>query len=751
MTTLYYHGLYNPLLLIYYLVPGKIPTIYIYDLILIILNGFSALGIFYLLKANKISIRNAEIGSYLFLTTGAIYTQYWANPMYIYYLPLFIWGLWSINYFLETKKIYPFIIFLSPIIYTNFFFVPYISILYFIFILILLFDLKQKKSILSRLKYFIKFCYGYIVGLLIGAFYLIPIYFLIDQSTRKSSNINVDELLKLNPESVLTLTTNGFFAGISIIGVIAIYWQLKNSQKDKNFYYLAIFLLVTVVVGGYMYALNLFQYTNYKLIIYNIPLYYLLFFRHIQKERIKFKIIDGLIILSIIIVIIINQYKVNYNQVFSNNLEFDNWIFIVMFGLGLIIITLMIKGKKRKVIVPLIVISIFLSISYYGSFIDHQEMERIVPTAKAKENYKKLNPNPNSLYRTYTGETNRSFAMNSYNPEFFASLMNKNYQKFFKDYNVTNEFHGERAVSKNVFDNQNLQKYLGIKYFCNLNNLCTKLDQEVNPIIYGVEQSDVYNQKDIQKATSNQKSLALNRGIFIDKEMNKEYDNRSNELTYNQANYALSNFTDVEEIHKIPVPYKMMGGQLIISFGVSNAEQIRTYSETTLLTIDGIDNALNGDTQKDPVFKYVIDVSEDINQIELTVPPESLWLLKDIEITFSTQEDITEKQMSIIEPQNVVVNSNQNISFDLNYKENGVLATTIPYDEGFKVFVDNKEMEKILINGVFLGIEVPQGIHHFKIEYQIKGFNLGMGISLAGLMLLVLTVILEYYGTKKKI
>lgn len=747
MTTLYYHGLYNPLLLIYYIVPNVIPTIFVYQIILIILNTTSSLGMYNLLKQNNISNKLSKIGAYLFLTTGVLYTQYWANPMYIYYMPFFIWSLWSIDYFIKTKKIYPFILFFTTIFYMNFFFVPYVSVILFIYLITKLYVSKKKKKVKTKLKYVSKFLVGYFIAVILSLFYLSPVYLLFKESSRNNFSIDIKDLLAINFDFLTTLSMDGFFSGIALLAIIAIYFTFKNKKTSKNYLWLAIFLLFTVTFSGYVYAMNLFQYTNFKLVIYNIPLYFVLLFIQVQNGGIKFNKKDFTLFLLISIILLKQQGVNGYNELYKHTGVIAVDILIIVFIVSCVTIFIINKNKNQKLIYSMCTLLLITNIFYYGTFINTKTAQSIVPTNKAKENYATLNPDKNSLYRTYTGETNRSLAMNSYNPEFFASLINKNYQNFFKEYNVTNEFHGDRAMSKAVFDNQNIRKYLGIKYYCNLENQCTNLEEEVNPIVYGVQSKDVYSITEINNLTSNQRTLALNQGLFINQKINKKFEPQTNDKTFKKNYYELINLKSSSREENITIPKEMMGNQLIISFDVVNSNQIRNFDNSNSLEINDIPNSLEGDTAAKGHFKYVLDLSKDINQIKIKIPSKTIWILKNIEITYSTREKLNENNVEITQPQNVEVDYNNGIKFNIEMNP-GIIATTIPLDPGFDIYIDQEKTNILEINGAFLGAYYPGGKHTVEIKYHIPGFKIGAIITTLGIVLVFAVIVWEIKNDK---
>lgn len=64
------------------------------------------------------------------------------------------------------------------------------------------------------------------------------------------------------------------------------------------------------------------------------------------------------------------------------------------------------------------------------------------------------------------------------------------------------------------------------------------------------------------------------------------------------------------------------------------------------------------------------------------------------------------------------------------------MLITIPYDEGWTVYVDGEETEAYKCFGAFLSIYLSDGIHDVMLKYEPKGLSLGMLIS--GLSLLVI-------------
>ena len=67
-----------------------------------------------------------------------------------------------------------------------------------------------------------------------------------------------------------------------------------------------------------------------------------------------------------------------------------------------------------------------------------------------------------------------------------------------------------------------------------------------------------------------------------------------------------------------------------------------------------------------------------------------------------------------------------------------VLFTTIPYDEGWAVWVDGEPKEPLLLCGAFLGVMLEPGEHEVTVNYTAPGFDIGCWITLGTACLLIL-------------
>lgn len=78
---------------------------------------------------------------------------------------------------------------------------------------------------------------------------------------------------------------------------------------------------------------------------------------------------------------------------------------------------------------------------------------------------------------------------------------------------------------------------------------------------------------------------------------------------------------------------------------------------------------------------------------------------------------------------------------NITAKKDGIMFTSIPYDNGFTAFVDDNKTELIPIgNDGLIGIYVPEGEHTISFKYQVKGFKTGLLLSFISLIGIILYI-----------
>lgn len=85
---------------------------------------------------------------------------------------------------------------------------------------------------------------------------------------------------------------------------------------------------------------------------------------------------------------------------------------------------------------------------------------------------------------------------------------------------------------------------------------------------------------------------------------------------------------------------------------------------------------------------------------------------------------------------------------NIKVKESGTLMTSLPYETGWKVMVDGKEVETYPIGTAFLGFDLKEGLHDIEMNYTPEGLWIGTLLSFVSVSLFLGTMMLE--GRKRK-
>lgn len=93
--------------------------------------------------------------------------------------------------------------------------------------------------------------------------------------------------------------------------------------------------------------------------------------------------------------------------------------------------------------------------------------------------------------------------------------------------------------------------------------------------------------------------------------------------------------------------------------------------------------------------------------------------------------------------------SDTEIEGRIDVKNDGVMYLSIPYEKGWRVYADGVRTETFPVLGAMTGIKLGAGAHDIKIAYTPEGFNAGLVISGAMLLLFILFVYTDSRKRKK--
>jgi len=87
------------------------------------------------------------------------------------------------------------------------------------------------------------------------------------------------------------------------------------------------------------------------------------------------------------------------------------------------------------------------------------------------------------------------------------------------------------------------------------------------------------------------------------------------------------------------------------------------------------------------------------------------------------------------------------LSGEITTREGGVMMTSIPYDEGWTVYVDGVKSDLRKVKSTFIGVDLKAGTHTVEMKYFPRGLKAGALISFLSLLsLLVISFFTKRYG-----
>ncbi|SRR5574344_688842 len=84
------------------------------------------------------------------------------------------------------------------------------------------------------------------------------------------------------------------------------------------------------------------------------------------------------------------------------------------------------------------------------------------------------------------------------------------------------------------------------------------------------------------------------------------------------------------------------------------------------------------------------------------------------------------------------------ITGNITLDDSMMVYTSIPYDEGWHVYVDGNEVETYALGNALLSFNADKGTHYIVIKYQAKGFILGVTLTITAILLMVIDKIFHH-------
>lgn len=726
-----YYGLLNPIILISYFFPFIKMTDYI--IISSIVLYFASIYLFYKFLKPKFNIKLTTLLTFIFMCSSPILFHFHRHIMFVNYMPFLLMALINIDDFeKKSNRIFLILNILCLILSSYYFSIGAILVIFIYYIY-----LNFEKAFKDKLKILIPI----LISVLMSAILLIPSLFaILNNRTSLNEPINLISLLipNFNYSNILYGSYSLGLFSVSIIGIVNLLFK-----KEKSFKFLGLIILIVITFPIFRYLLNGGLYIRSKTLIPFIPLVILvlgIFLKDLFERKIDIKkIFVGILVLAIL-------------GLFDFNL-----VYYLDLLATTIILSLYYKLKiKYIIIVPLIILS---TVTIITSNINEQyiTIDEYKDLEKNYELINKLIDEDNTFYRigeldNTLNNVNRSFSNKHYKSSVYSSVVNKYYKNFYHNIlNINNNNYNNLIIRDT--DNIIFNRLTGVKYLISSNDLGygylkTKENLYINnyALSLGYASGNVYSLDSFNKLEYPYNLKYLLNGVVIDTINDNDTSDIIEKYNFDLLG-ALKEKTNLkkkdnsyylnlkqEKNFNIKLDDNLNNKLLFIS--INGLESNDCNNNDLSITINSQENILSCSTwlyhNQNYTFNYLIN-EKNLEELNIMIKP---GLYKIDSINLYTM-DIKFLNNNFDQMINIKVNDNE-ITGNINVTNNGYMILSLPYDEQFKVFVDNKEVKLEKTNTSFIGFEISKGYHDIKIVYKSNIIIFSKIISMFGLLSFVI-------------
>ena len=753
-----YYGLFNPIILISYLLPFVSMITYI-PFSMIICLIVSIVLMYYFLR-RRFDLKVSFVSTLLFLTSGCFIFHLHRHIMFVDYMPFLLMALIGVDKYFDKKIISLLVIAIFLIILTSYYFsvVGLVSVLlYGIYRYI-----EDKRNDKITVKDFFREGFGFVfimlIPVLLSCFLLLPTASaLLSGRTATNKDISLFGLFIPNFDISNTLYS-AYSLGLSAIFIIALIYGIITKKREVKV--ISIIFSILLVFPIFDYVFNGGMYLNGKAFIPMLPLAILLigyFLKNVFNNKNKLKIS----IITSLIVVVINLLIFVYKN------EFLCLLFVVDMVLLLIFLLISFKLKKNIIfyiylgvmslvlVIPTNFSDIFVTKDFYDTLDYEETSDKVHQVLDRDKSFYRMSDQSVKL-----DKANYIYDVNYYTGSIYSSLSNSYYKDFYNNL-INNEFiyrsYGMLTGNNNIFYNF----YMGNKYLLNSSNNMLGYkkvadsiyrNEDVFPTGYSTSKImslDEYNSLSYFEKLDAYLNYAIVDGDYSDSYVKKVKDyvpdfevleSKNLKIEEDKGEYSIKASKD----NKLVIKLNNISDSDILLLKFKMLYNSKCSVGDSYITINGVSNKLSCRKWKYHNNNYNFEYSLSGNNT--------------LEITFSEGKFRLSNLSSAIYNYNDLVSINDEISpfvidrdktkgdvieGNIDVKNDGYFKLSIPYDKGFEIYVDGEKTTYEVVNKSFIGFKINEGNHNIKLVYVSPLFKEGLVISCVGLVMFLGTLI--YY------
>ena len=745
-----YYGFLSPVIFISYLFPFVAMNDYIIISTIVLLLTSSILMYFFMKKkTNDYNI--ALIGSFIFLMASPLIFHAHRHIMFMNYLPFLLMGYFGVDKYFEKNSKWLLTLSVFLMIMTSYLF----SVCGILSIVIYGIYCYLQRNDKITLKDFIsdgfKFVLPILVGVLMSCILIGPTFYSLLNGRESTTSMNLFKLLM--PDIDISKLLYGTYAmGLSSLALIGLVGSFSIKKKENIF--LATALAIILIFPIFTYLLNGGLYTESKILIPLIPLFILMIgdvLKNIFEKRIKVRPI----IMSTVIICSISLLFNDYKQ-----------IEVLLIELSIVIICVYLLYKKKYfryfymyLFPALLIINICFNFGdtliekdYYDRF-----MDPVLNVIDDDQSFYRVN-----VFDYNLDHVNRVYDSEYYTSGMYSSSASIGYEDFFYQRignEITFRTYRQMGNTANLFYNiYNGNKYLVADdfdsgFYKKIGDM-TYINDNVLPVGYVSNRLMSRSYYDELNYPDNIYAY-LNYVIVDDDHISNHYDSKfekidldydliSTEAKYEFIDNGIKfNSSKNKSKVKLHLNNDLENKVLLVSFDMKYQEMCDVGD--TYIKINGIENKLSCRSwkynNKNYNFIYVLS-SNDLSDIDIEISKGD-YTIKNLNFYTIDYDDVRDV-LKVIDP--LVIDREKTLGDKIvgtiNVTEDGYFNLSVPYDEGFKIYVDGKmvDYEKTDIN--FMGFMMKKGHHDVEIIYEAPYKKVSMWVSIIGFILFILEVLM---------
>ncbi len=752
-----YYGFLNPIILIAYF----LPFVKMLDYVMLssIIGVIVSVLLFYKWLDNKgYSSFITFLCSFIFLLSGPLILHSHRHIMFVNYMPFLIMGLMSIDNYFKKGVRWPLILSVFLIIMTSYYFsIPSLMVL----VIYGIYEwLKQDRvTVKDFFKDGFKFLVPIIIGIILASIILLPTFYTLFVG-RSSNTVSINYKELLIPNIHLDYLLYGSYSmGLTAIAVVAVIYGFLSKKRENIFLALIISLICLFPILGYV--LNGFLYINAKVFIPFVPLVvYLIgvFLKDLLEDKVEIKKL--VLVIGIFSLLV---YISSYNNFLSYLIDVLVVVLMVLlyyfkkFKWGLFGTTLL---TSVIVMLNLNLSDGLMSIENYN-YIFNDKIDKLYQNINDDNIYRSSNlvdtlVTSNKTYDNYYGTSTYSSGYNSYYKEFFTDTFG-------------NPISHRNHLILSQINNPLWDSYMGVKYIVNdkemnYKKVLTLGDYSLyqNEVVYplGYVRNQVMSKKEFDSLEYPYNIEALMKYTIVDEEIPKtNFVRTTKEIKLDLDNIPNISY-ELEDGHykfklkedqnfNIPIEDDLTDKVLLIRFKMNYEESCKNGD--TVVTINDVKNTLTCRSWKykneNDTFDYAILNPRSLD-IKIKKGRYDISYITTYILDYKELKDIVGDLDTFIF--NKSKTKGDKIAGNINVRHDGYFSLSIPYDTGFKIYVDGKKVSYELVNEAFIGFKINKGKHDIKIVYSSPLRNISLGLSSIGLLLFIVVIVLDKRGKNEK-